>query len=153
MNFCPDCETYLITKIGQSLDNPNKILSYHCNNCSYSKVVDISKEPEYKCVYHNNLVNTKKIKINQKNIQYISNDPTLPHVNNIQCPNSECLTNKKNPASEILTETNKLDASDTPNTVAASSISKNDVLYIKLNESDLTFLYQCCNCKYTWTNK
>jgi len=22
-----------------------------------------------------------------------------------------------------------------------------------LNESDLTFLYQCCNCYYTWTNK
>jgi len=138
MNFCPDCETYLITRIAptQSSENSNKLLTFYCNNCSYSKTVDINKEPEYKCVYQNNY-NTKKIKIGQKNIQYLCSDPTLPHVNNIQCPNVECPTKKPNP--EVL---------DT-----AIEINKNDVLYIKLNESDLTFLYQCCNCKYTWTNK
>ena len=143
MHFCPDCETYLITKIATS-DNPNKILTFYCNNCSYSKIVDISIEPKYKCVYQNNLINTKKIKINQKNIQYLHNDPTLPHVNNIQCPNPECLTNKHNSTQEVLA---------TASSETHQSPNKNDVLYIKLNESDLTFLYQCCNCKYTWTNK
>lgn len=139
MNFCPDCETYLITKIS-SADNANKILSYVCNNCSYTKVVDISKEPEYKCVYKSNY-NLKKIKIDQKNIQFLSKDPTLPHVNNIPCPNVECITNKENPNSEILIDDK------------AEKQNINDVLYIKLNESDLTFLYQCCNCNHTWTNK
>lgn len=137
MQFCPDCETYLITKIATTPEDPNKILTFYCNNCGYSKTIDISEEPEYKCVYQNNLVNTKKIKIAQKNIQYLADDPTLPHVNNIQCPNPECITNTQNP--EVL---------DT-----SGGVNKNDVLYIKLNESDLTFLYQCCNCKYTWTNK
>lgn len=139
MNFCPDCETYLVTKIS-SADNANKILSYVCNNCSYTKVVDISKEPEYKCVYKSNY-NLKKIKIDQKNIQFLSKDPTLPHVNNIPCPNVECITNKENPNSEILIDDK------------AEKQNINDVLYIKLNESDLTFLYQCCNCNHTWTNK
>ena len=139
MNFCPDCETYLITKIS-SADNANKILSYVCNNCSYTKVVDITKEPEYKCVYKSNY-NLKKIKIDQKNIQFLSKDPTLPHVNNIPCPNVECITNKENPNSEILIDDK------------AEKQNINDVLYIKLNESDLTFLYQCCNCNHTWTNK
>lgn len=140
MNFCPDCETYLITKIS-NVDNANKILSFICNNCSYVKKVDIFKEPEYKCVYEYNY-NMKKINIDQKNIKYLSKDPTLPHVNNIPCPNTECPTNKENPNSEILIEggNNKEE-------------NINDVLYIKLNESDLTFLYQCCNCKHTWTNK
>ena len=138
MNFCPECETYLTTQILNN-DNTNKILSYKCNNCSYSKIVDIGKEPEYKCVYQQNY-NLKKIKIDQKNIQFLSKDATLPHVNNISCPNQQCPTNKENDKSEILAV-----GSEKPNI--------NDVVYIKLNESDLTYLYQCCNCKHTWTNK
>jgi DNA-directed RNA polymerase subunit M/transcription elongation factor TFIIS len=135
MNFCPDCESYLITKITNN-DNPNKILNLECNNCGYKKNIDISKEPEYKRVYQNNY-RTKQIKIDQKNIQYLDKDPTLPHVDNIPCPNPQCITNKEHPNPEVLTG-NKI---------------TNDVLYLKLNESDLTFLYQCCNCKHTWTNK
>ena len=135
MNFCPDCESYLITKISNN-DNPNKILNLECNNCGYKKNIDISKEPEYKRVYQNNY-KTKQIKIDQKNIQYLDKDPTLPHVDNIPCPNPQCITNKDNPNPEVLTG-NKI---------------INNVLYLKLNESDLTFLYQCCNCKHTWTNK
>lgn len=135
MHFCPDCESYLITKIINN-DNPNKILNLECNNCGYKKNIDISKEPEYKRVYQSNY-KTKQIKIDQKNIQYLDKDPTLPHVNNIPCPNPQCITNKENPNPEVLT----------------GSKVMNDVLYLKLNDSDLTFLYQCCNCKHTWTNK
>lgn len=135
MHFCPDCESYLITKIINN-DNPNKILNLECNNCGYKKNIDTSKEPDYKCVYQSNY-KTKKIKIDQKNIQYLDKDPTLPHVNNIPCPNPQCITNKENPNPEILTGSDVV----------------NDVLYLKLNDSDLTFLYQCCNCKHTWTNK
>ena len=135
MNFCPDCESYLITKISNN-DNPNKILNLECNNCGYKKNIDISKEPEYKRVYQNNY-KTKQIKIDQKNIQYLDKDPTLPHVDNIPCPNPQCITNKDNPNPEVLTGDKII----------------NNVLYLKLNESDLTFLYQCCNCKHTWTNK
>ena len=164
MNFCPDCETYLITQIS-NVDNTNKILSYKCNNCSYSKNVDISKEPEYKCVYQQNY-NLRKIKIDQKNIQFLSKDPTLPHVNNIPCPNKQCLTNKENDKDEVLTigetETNdlnsltsgleKMNMNNNINNANANN-KNNDVVYIKLNESDLTYLYQCCKCKHTWTNK
>jgi DNA-directed RNA polymerase subunit M/transcription elongation factor TFIIS len=135
MNFCPDCESYLVTKITNN-DNPNKILNLECNNCGYKKNIDTSKEPEYKRVYQNNY-RTKQIKIDQKNIQYLDKDPTLPHVDNIPCPNPQCITNKDNPNPEVLTGGKII----------------NDVLYLKLNESDLTFLYQCCNCKHTWTNK
>ena len=136
MNFCPDCESSLVLRI-VSNDNPNKILNLECNNCGYKKNIDISKEPEYKCVYHYNY-NVKKINIDQKNIQYLDRDPTLPHVNNIPCPNPQCSTNKNNPNSEILVGDTK---------------TQNDVIYIRLNESNLTYLYQCCNCKHTWTNK
>ena len=174
MNFCPECETYLTTKILNN-DNTNKILSYKCNNCSYSKVIDIVKEPEYKCVYQQNY-NLKKIKIDQKNIQFLSKDPTLPHVNNILCPNIQCSTNKQNDKSEILNSTtSNVDnltsnleqmninstTSDVDNltsnleqmNINNTNNKNSDVVYIKLNESDLTYLYQCCICKHTWTNK
>ena len=100
------------------------------------KNIDIEQEPEYKRVY-NNSNKYKETKIDQKNIQYLDNDPTLPHVDNIQCPNQQCITNIANPNPEIL----------------SGDDAKNDVLYLKLNESTLTFLYKCCNCKYVWTNK
>ena len=138
VNFCPDCESYLVLRIIPN-DNPNKILNLECNNCGYKKNIDISKEPEYKCVYHYDY-NIKKISIDQKNIQYLDKDPTLPHVNNIPCPNPQCITNKQAAGeAEVLTDV----ATKTPN----------DVLYIRIDENTLTYLYQCCNCKHTWTNK
>ena len=138
MNFCPDCENSLNTKISSD-DNSNKIMSLVCNNCSYKKVIDISKEPEYKCVYKQNY-NIKKIDISQFNDKYLSKDPTLPHVDIIPCPNPECITNKENPNSELLD-------------IGEIKENINNVLYKKINEGDLTFKYQCCNCKHTWTNK
>jgi DNA-directed RNA polymerase subunit M/transcription elongation factor TFIIS len=138
MNFCPDCENSLNTKISSD-DNSNKIMSFVCNNCSYKKVIDISKEPEYKCVYKQNY-NIKKIDISQFNDKYLSKDPTLPHVDIIPCPNPECITNKENPNSELLD-------------IGEIKENINNVLYKKINEGDLTFKYQCCNCKHTWTNK
>ena len=136
MNFCPDCESYLITKITNN-DNPNKLINLECRNCGYVKNIDISKEPQYKCVYQTNY-NVKNIKIDQKNIQYLDKDPTLPHVDNIPCPNPQCITNKETSNPEVLVGETK---------------PKNDILYIKLNERNLTFLYKCCNCKHIWTNK
>ena len=158
MKFCPECETYLITEILND-DNTNKILSYKCKNCSYKQVIDILKEPEYKCVYKNNY-NLNKTNIDKNSIKYLRNDPTLPHVNNIQCPNTQCIVNKQTTSeilnvSNITTVLNKIDINDTTKIDIndKSKINLNDVLYIMLNESNLTFLYQCCNCYYTWTNK
>ena len=93
MNFCPDCENSLSIKILND-DNSNKILSFICNNCNYKKNIDITKEPEYKCVYTKSN-NIKKIDINKNNDSYLCKDPTLPHVDIIPCPNPECITNKE----------------------------------------------------------
>ena len=136
VKFCPDCETYLVLELLND-DNPNKLSSYKCKNCSYKKIVDISKEPEYKCIYKQNY-NINKTNIDKNSLKFLCNDPTLPHVNNIQCPNNECITNKQIENSELLNE---------------EKINLNNVLYLMINENTLTFLYQCCNCNHTWTNK
>ena len=134
--FCPDCETYLVREI-LTTDNPNKQLSLKCNNCSYNKIIDIVKEPEYKCVFKQNY-NINKSNIDQNSLKYLHNDPTLPHVDNIQCPNNDCITNKQIDNTELLTE---------------EKVNLNNVLYLIKNENTLTYLYICCNCKHSWTNK
>ena len=133
---CPDCETNLVWEILNNED-PNKILSLKCYNCSYTKIIDINKEPEYKCVYKQNY-NINKSNIDKNSLKYLCNDPTLPHVDNIQCPNIDCITNKQIHNSELLTE---------------EKVNLNNVLYLIQTENTLTYLYICCNCKHSWTNK
>ena len=137
-NFCPDCETCLIVDILNN-ENPNNILSYKCKNCGYKLVVDLLKNPEHKCVYKHTY-NLNKTNIDKNNIKYLDQDPTLPHVNNIQCMNVNCITNKQLTNLELVNNDN-------------DNVNINNVLYIMTNESNLTFLYQCCNCNHTWTNK
>ena len=67
------------------------------------------------------------------NTQYLEDDHTLPRVNNIPCPNADCPTNSL--------EQKK------------SKKNINEVIYIIINESTMTFQYKCCNCKTTWKNK
>lgn len=137
MDFCKDCENSLNIKVSGS-DNANNILTFVCNNCHYKKTIDILKEPQYKLVY-SHIYNNEKIDTNKNNDKYLCKDNTLPHTDILPCPNPECITNKEIQQSELLdSETQKV---------------KNDVLYIKINENNLTYKYKCCNCNHTWLNK
>lgn len=137
MLFCPNCENYLVMQILNSdvEDNSNKLLIYHCYNCGYQNKIDISQNLEAKCIYQSQK-DLSKIKIYSQNLKYLKYDRTLPHVDNINCPNINCPTHN-----------NSKDNSDN------SSSLRNNVLYMNLNDNMLIYLYQCCHCDYTWTNK
>jgi DNA-directed RNA polymerase subunit M/transcription elongation factor TFIIS len=130
MKFCPICESYLLSEIVTTdvEPNPNKLLRYKCNNCGYTETNDVSKSDSDKCIYK---TGTKKnnIKINTQNLKYLKYDRTLPHIDNINCTNDKCPTRK------------------------SGSKLRNDVLYMNLNDNMITYLYQCCHCTHTWTNK
>ena len=130
MKFCPNCETYLVSEI-LSLDienNPNKLLLYKCNNCGYKEQIDVSKDNIEKCIYKSR-TDIAEIKIYYQNLKHLKHDKTLPHIDNINCPNDKCITKQL----------------DTP--------LRNNVLYMNLNENMMIYLYQCCHCDHTWTNK
>jgi hypothetical protein len=55
------------------------------------------------------------------NIKY---DPSLPHVNNIACPNCKGNNTEK----------------------------QNDVIYIKYDAENKKYLYFCCKCDHFWTH-
>jgi len=128
MKFCPDCENLLITKIADidTTDNPNNLVSYFCNNCSYSEDLKIKNKETNKCVYYNKK-GVVSSKIDANVIPFLDLDPTLPRINNLQCPNTECESVKE-------------------------SIT-NDVRYIQIDSDTMTYLYKCNHCQQTWKNK
>ena len=87
MHFCSICQNMYYISI--DADDSNKLV-YYCRNCGHSEKT---------------ISNTKNIFITQTNLkkkeqefshivnQYTKLDPTLPRVNNILCPNDDCLTN------------------------------------------------------------
>ena len=66
-----------------------------------------------------------KVESNYKNIinKYTKLDPTIPRINTIDCPNSECANN--------------------PN------IEK-EILYIRYDDTNMKFVYLCANCDNIW---
>ena len=127
MKFCPDCENLLITKIADidTTDNPNGLVSYFCNNCGYSEDLKIKNKETNKCIYYNKK-GVVSSKIDDNVIPFLDLDPTLPRINNLQCPKPEC---------------------------AGKESLSNDVKYIQIDADTMTYLYKCNHCQQTWKNK
>lgn len=115
MRFCSQCANMLYVKV-----NDEKELLYYCKFCNNNLVE--SKDNKSVLVIDDNKVDDD-IKYRQYVNQNIIYDPTLPRVNNIQCPNEEC--------------TKKAD-------------KDNEVIYIKYDHTNMKYLYFCCHCKHFW---
>jgi DNA-directed RNA polymerase subunit M/transcription elongation factor TFIIS len=98
-DFCPTCKYYLY------LDQDGKTLRRICRNCGY-------QEEDKK----GGLV-----------LELTKQDPTLPHVNSIKCPNSGCESN--------------------------TSGKERDVIYLKYDAVNLKFIYICNVCNTQWRSK
>ena len=56
--------------------------------------------------------------------KYTKLDPTLPRINNILCPNSECSTNKDN--------------------------TEREIIYIRYDDANMKYVYLCSTCDTVW---
>ena len=117
MHFCSNCKNMYYIKIDE--DNPNSLL-YYCRNCGN----------EDSLITEDNIcVSKTQIKKGEKSFSHFINkytklDPTLPRVNNILCPNKDCLTNTKNEPREII--------------------------YIRYDDLNVSYVYLCSTCDTTW---
>lgn len=118
MDFCEYCQNMYYIKE----DDENNIIFY-CKNCSAVKAIDDVYEPKKIAVNNQDGSNEKYTKYINPNIVY---DNTIPHVNNIECPNTYCTKSKE---------------------------MNNDVLYIKYDNEKIKYIYCCNYCKYFWTSK
>ena len=129
MHFCPKCGNMYYLQLKK--DDEDKLI-YYCRNCGH--------EDDSLVTNLNNLYVSKtdiKKELNYKNSinQYTKLDPTLPRINNIKCPNVDCVTNKESKGK-----------SDTGTKV------ENEIIYIRYDDTNMKYVYLCCNCDTVWKN-
>lgn len=115
MRFCNTCNNMFYVRV-----NDTKDLEYYCKFCNNSVV-----EPKTNgsiLVIDDNTVDDD-IRYKQFVNKNIIHDPTLPRVNNIQCPNENCTKHKD---------------------------EDNEVIYLKYDFSNMKYLYFCCKCNHFW---
>ena len=127
MKFCSKCENMYYTKIDPN--PPNKIMHY-CRNCG-TEDLNIGINSYRIRNVSTNITDYKHI-INK----YTKYDPTLPRVNNVVCPNHECLSNTKTGKNKK-TEKNEKDM-------------KNHIILIRYDATNLKYIYLCSICDNAW---
>ena len=125
MHFCDKCDNMYYISI--SSENENK-MSYYCRNCG-NEDDNISKESI--CVSMTQLKKTKQT-YNHIINKYTKLDPTLPRINTIRCPNSECSSN--------------VESSDNDN----DKDNKREVIYMRYDDVNMHYIYLCTKCDMVW---
>jgi len=103
-------------------------LIYYCRNCG----------EEDDSLQETNLFVSKKdiqVTMNYKNKinKYTKLDPTLPRITTIDCPNSECSSNKSTDGEE-----------------KDGNSNEKEILYIRYDDKNMKFVYLCANCDTVW---
>lgn len=106
LQFCPTCRTYLCFEVQESS------CKLQCRTCGYSS--DATKGGLVSEVYVKERVSeAHKIILNE----FTRQDPTLPHLKTMKCPNGACSSN--------------------------TGGAERDVIYLKYDTENLKFLYIC----------
>lgn len=127
MHFCKSCNNMYYVKLSEADGNQ---LSYYCRNCGSTDDTMLS---ENICVSKINLNNNSQ-KIDLFVNQYTKLDPTLPRTKSIKCPNENCSSN--------------LDVGTSDS--SSGEKQEREVLYIRYDDSNMKYIYMCCNCDFTW---
>ena len=121
MEFCPECENMLWLKIiTDSDEQKSAYLKKYCKNCNYT-----TSKIENNRIYENTY-NFKDASYKSKVNKYLCHDRTLPRVNNLDCPNTECPTHTQEVPKEVV--------------------------YINYDKDNLKYVYECCICNTRWRN-
>jgi len=125
-NFCPTDGMKLRMSPSEKADSTEVLLK--CIACGYQESMKPTTEAEsliLKTVFNSGSSATgasSGVGIND----YTMIDPTLLHVKTLQCPNESC-SSRADP-------------------------SKQDVIYIKTDPTNMKYTYICTNCKTQWTS-
>jgi DNA-directed RNA polymerase subunit M/transcription elongation factor TFIIS len=117
MQFCSKCDNMYYLKITET-DGNNLI--YYCRNCGNE---DTNLTKDNICVL-DTTINQTKDRYMQIINPYTKNDPTLPRINSIKCPNQSCKSN--------------------------TDASLREVIYIRYDDADMKYIYMCTFCDTIW---
>lgn len=136
MNFCNVCENMYYMRINEE---SKEQLQFYCRMCGN---VDEILNKSSLCLSEYSEDNNNDSIIQSVN-KYTKFDPTLPHIHNIQCPNNECISNKEEKDEKDEDEKEKDEK-------YGIDIKKNEVVYVRYNNTDMKYVYLCCKCDHVW---
>jgi len=129
MNFCPKCENLLLLEQGkedieirEGVKETRYFLNRICRTCQY-KEVDEKGGLVNETIVQERASEGYKILLNE----FTRQDPTLPHVKSLPCPNTACPTHTRNEG--------------------------RDVIILKYDAQNLKFLYICNVCEAQWRSR
>mgnify|MGYP001231821851 CR=1 FL=1 len=126
MHFCSQCENmYYIRLSGENKDK----LTYYCRKCGHEDDNLLDNE-ENICISKTDLKQSTSSYDHIIN-KYTKLDPTLPHIKNINCPNTSCISN----ASSEQKGEDKVNS---------------DILYLRYDDASMKFVYICTHCDTVW---
>jgi len=117
MHFCSTCQNMYYIRIDG--DNTNKLV-YYCRHCG---------NEDSELTIENVSVSKTQLKKSEQSFAHIINkytkfDPTLPRVNKILCPNTDCSTNTHD--------------------------TEREIIYIRYDNVDMKYIYVCSTCDIVW---
>lgn len=117
MHFCVKCDNmyYMKLKDGET----NKLI-YYCRNCKHE--ADDLTESDV-CVLKTQVKRSEE-KYSHVINEYTKEDPTLPRIKTIKCPNQDCASNK----GEV----------------------EREVIYIRYDDAKMKYVYMCAHCNTMW---
>ena len=119
MHFCSKCHNMYYIRLSSEEDDQ---LIYYCRNCGNE---DTNLTKNNICVSKTQLIKSEQ-KYNHIINEYTKLDPTLPRINTIKCPNTECISNHpENPADR-------------------------EVIYIRFDDTNKLYIYLCGKCDIVW---
>ena len=124
MHFCDKCDNMYYIRISTEEENT---LVYYCRNCGHE---DTNLTKENICVSKTQLKKNEQ-KYNHIINEYTKLDPTLPRINTIKCPNSEC-------------SSNHVDDNQPTN------LNDREVIYIRYDDMNKLYIYLCAKCYTVW---
>lgn len=121
MQFCSNCSNMYYIRISSEENNS---LVYYCRHCNHE---NSEIDQENICVSKTHLRREQQKMDNVIN-KYTKMDPTLPRINTIKCPNSDCVSNKKKGEAR-------------------------EVIYVRYDDTNMLYIYMCTKCDTTWDTK
>lgn len=115
MEFCEVCDNLLFME-----DKDGNLVKY-CKHCHVGKEMDARTSSAVKIT--ESVYSEDDLLYKQYQNQYLRYDPTLPRVQDVPCPNSDCTGPKDQPPR---------------------------VLYVKYHPIHMKYFYCCEYCGHTW---
>jgi DNA-directed RNA polymerase subunit M/transcription elongation factor TFIIS len=118
MHFCNKCDNMYYIKIRD--DDTNKLI-YYCRSCGNEE----DKQSDMDTCILRTDVKQNQVKFTHVVNEYTKQDPTLPRITTIRCPNQECPSNSEKSGDQ-------------------------EIIYIRYDDVSVKYMYLCSKCDTMW---